>query len=131
MKNFRKTHILNILKTFEKIRCPLDLFLSKYFREKKSIGSKDRKIIAEKIYKLIRWRGLIDYFAEKPISFENRLKALDEINFEKVLKDPKIPPHIRGDFIHRKSRITNQESRISILPYDAIRHFRAIAVVAE
>jgi 16S rRNA (cytosine(967)-C(5))-methyltransferase len=98
MKNFRKNHILNILKTFEKVRCPLDLFLSKYFRDKKSIGSKDRKIISEKIYKLIRWRGLIDYFSKKPLSFENRLKALEEINFEKAIKDQKIPSHIKVSF---------------------------------
>ena len=95
---FRKNHILGILKRFESEKTPLDIFLSDYFRKNKSVGSKDRKFIAETIYRLIRWMGLIDYFIEKPITWEKRIDVLQILDIDKVQKDPNIPSHIKVSF---------------------------------
>lgn len=55
---FRDFHIMQILQTFENESCPLDLFLSRYFRAHKSLGSSDRAAIAEAVYKSVRLWGL-------------------------------------------------------------------------
>ncbi len=74
---------------------PLDLALSEYLRQHKSIGSHDRKSIAETIYGLVRWKGLLDYLYPNPLSLIERLKRFQEINWPRVLSNPSIPQHIR------------------------------------
>ena len=98
MIKFRVFHLLKVLTEFDTSRLPLDVFLSKYFRAHKSVGSKDRKEICENIYKLIRWKGLIDHFCEKPITWEKRLLVSKEISFETALEDPSIPDHVKVSF---------------------------------
>ena len=71
MRPFRHHHLLNILNALEDTYYPLDVFLSRYFREHKAVGSKDRKAICETLYTLVRWRGLIDAQIDKPLSWEN------------------------------------------------------------
>lgn len=97
-KTFRQYHLLKILDSFEFDSRPLDVHLGQYFRSNKALGSKDRKIIAEKIYKLIRWIGLIDYFCKDDHGWEERCVALNTLNFKKSLIDPSIPLHIRASF---------------------------------
>lgn len=55
---YRDFHIVQILEAFQKESCPLDLFISRYFREHKSLGSSDRAVIAEAIYDTVRKWGL-------------------------------------------------------------------------
>ncbi len=55
---FRDFHIVQILKAFRGESCPLDLFISRYFREHKSLGSSDRAVIAESVYDTVRQWGL-------------------------------------------------------------------------
>ncbi len=98
MIKFRVFHLLKVLTEFDTSRLPLDVFLSKYFRAHKSVGSKDRKEICENIYKLIRWKGLIDHFCEKPITWEKRLLVSKELSFETALEDPSIPDHVKVSF---------------------------------
>ncbi|NGX29819.1 MAG: Ribosomal RNA small subunit methyltransferase B [Candidatus Anoxychlamydiales bacterium] len=96
---FRKFHLLTILKEFSKKKLPLDVFLRNYFKNHKSIGSKDRKSICEDLYKLIRWNGLIDFLCKKtPITFEDRLEILEDFDFKRYLDDKKIPDHIKVSF---------------------------------
>jgi 16S rRNA (cytosine967-C5)-methyltransferase len=78
MKNlFRKKHLLDILNSYTYSDLPLDLHLKKSFKMLKQIGSKDRKEITNTIYTLIRFKGYYDYFCEKPINWEKRLKAFE------------------------------------------------------
>lgn len=99
MTRFRNFHLLKILEEFDASTLPLDVFLSKYFRAHKAVGSKDRKHLCETIYKLIRWKGLIDYFCkEKPITWTERIALSETIDFQKAIQDPDIPPHIRVSF---------------------------------
>ena len=96
-KPFREYHLLRILNLFEVQKLPLDVFLRKYFRAHSSIGSKDRKEISESIYSMIRWRGLLDHMAEKPLSWETRFKAFAKLP-SSISNDSTIPIHIRVSF---------------------------------
>ena len=95
-KTFRTSHLLKLLKFFDFAGAPLDSCLRKYFREHRSIGSKDRKFIAEEIYKMIRWLGLIDHFCSAPHSWEKRYDILQQTNLSQSIQDPSIPLHQRA-----------------------------------
>ena len=95
---FRTFHILRILEEYQKRKIPLDSFLRFYFRENKSIGSKDRKEICELLYFIIRWQGLIDYFCERPITLEKKIEKAKTINPFDFQEDETIPFHVRMSF---------------------------------
>ncbi len=94
---FREHHVLQIFDAYLAQTSPLDYFLSQYFRANKSVGSKDRKAIAEAVYGIIRWRGLLDHLIDKP-SWEARYRAYHEFIPEKHLESHAIPLHIRLSF---------------------------------
>ena len=96
--SFRENHIFKILLMYEQQKGPLDLFLSQYFRAFKAVGSKDRRYIAETIYSMIRWRGLIDHLSPKPVSWETRYNVYKNFNPLSYIKDEAIPLHIRLSF---------------------------------
>jgi len=95
---FRGFHLLRILESYQKRSIPLDSFLRFYFKENRSIGSKDRKEICELLYFIIRWQGLIDYFCKKPIVWEERIEKAKTINPFDFQEDESIPFHIRMSF---------------------------------
>lgn len=91
MKNFHKTHIVSIFSQFEESPgAPFDLLFSRYVRKHRQIGSKDRKLIGETCYALIRWKILIDTQLKAPISWEDRLTLLPEV--ENLKKDLTLAP---------------------------------------
>lgn len=96
--SFRNHHLLLILKEFSMKDIPLDAFLRNYFKKNKSIGSKDRKQICENLYKLIKWKGLIDYLCTNPISWEKRVEKLANFDFKNYFSDETIPLHVRVSF---------------------------------
>lgn len=96
--SFRDHHLLNILEEFSKKDIPLDAFLRNYFKNNKAVGSKDRKEICENLYKIIRWRGLIDFFCDTPITWEKRLEKIKNLDIKKCFLDTTIPEHIRVSF---------------------------------
>lgn len=98
MKNFREHYLLKILDQFDLSSLPLDVFLSKFFRAHKSLGSKDRSYICETLYMLIRWKGLLDHICSKPITWKKRLDALTQSDLETLKNDEAIPSHIRVSF---------------------------------
>ncbi len=95
---FRDHHILEMLYGYEDQGMPLDFFISQYFRAHKSIGSKDRAFIAENIYRMIRWQGLLDYLCPKPAFWEKKWELLAQFDPKKYLEDDNIPLHIRLSF---------------------------------
>lgn len=97
-KKFRENHILSIFQEHEKQQAPLDLFLKHYFKAHKAIGAKDRKVIAETVYGITRWRGLLDYLSDKPSSWENRYRCFLHFSPEQYLSDETIPLHVRLSF---------------------------------
>ncbi len=98
MQGFRDFHLFTILKNSESEGIPLDRYLSDYFRENKALGSKDRAYIAETIYGMIRWKGLIDFLSPKPVSWEKRVEVFLTIDPLKHQKNESIPQHIRVSF---------------------------------
>jgi len=94
---FREHHLFALLKAYSRQTLPLDLFISHYFRENKALGSKDRGFIAETIYALVRWQGLLDYL-EPAATWERRYTAYQELDLDTIMKNSDIPPHIRVSF---------------------------------
>jgi 16S rRNA (cytosine(967)-C(5))-methyltransferase len=95
---FRHHHLFQILTRYELQKKPLDAFLSGYFRANKSVGAKDRKFIAETVYDLFRWRGLLDHLSEKPTSWEKRFDCYNHHSLSIYFENPSIPSHIRMSF---------------------------------
>lgn len=110
--SFRNHHLLSILKQYEAQPHPLDLFLKNYFRFHRAVGSKDRKVICETLYGLIRWRGLIDHFCPKSATWEDRILCFQALNPLDHLSDASIPPHVRVSF--PKNFFTILEAQLGI-----------------
>ena len=91
---FRMHHILQILNSYEIERGALDLFISQYFKNNRALGSKDRKEISTTIYALYRHLGKVNALSRRPLTWENRLKALKQIDDD----HPKLPPHVQVSF---------------------------------
>lgn len=77
---------------------PLDLALSEYLRQNKSIGAHDRRLIGETIYGLMRWKELLDYLCPENLSLADRLKIFQEMNWAQTLSRPSIPEALRLGF---------------------------------
>jgi 16S rRNA (cytosine(967)-C(5))-methyltransferase len=96
--SFREHHLFSILALYENQSQPLDLFLRNYFKSHRAVGSKDRKFICDSLYAMIRWRGLIDYFCGKPVTWEKRYAFFKDGDPAKYRDDPAIAPHVRASF---------------------------------
>lgn len=94
---FREYHLLELFQAFDRQTLPLDLFLSDYFRTHKSIGSKDRQYIAETVYALIRWKGLLEY-KTKSSSWQKCLEFYLSDQFALAQQDNSIPPNVKVSF---------------------------------
>ena len=95
---FREHHLLNLLDAYDQQSLPLDLFISVYFRNNKALGSKDRGYIAESLYAMVRWKGLIDYLCEKPITWEKRWNFFSKTTLNDHQDDVNIPQYVRCSF---------------------------------
>ena len=95
---FREHHLFEILNAFEARPLPLDHFLRNYFRAHPAVGSKDRKVICEALYAMIRWRGLFDYLTSGPTSWETRYARFLQCDPMQSIGDTSIPSHIRVSF---------------------------------
>lgn len=91
---FRDHHLCAFLKNFSESKKPLDLALSDYFRTHKSLGSKDRRLIGDTLYEMVRWKSLIDFFCPSSLPQE-RLKCFRKLSLEECLQNPRIPEPIR------------------------------------
>ncbi len=99
--SFRHHHILMIMEGYDHQSLPLDRFVGNYFRQHKSLGSKDRSEIAETVYAMIRFRGLLDEICKIcgfPSTWEQKLKAFCDESFSSYKESSCIPPHIRVSF---------------------------------
>lgn len=85
---------------------PLDLLINRYFRANKSLGSKDRAFIAETLYALMRWKGLLDAFNGEEIAadthpttvWEARLNTYLNRPIEELRKTAGLAPHTSVSF---------------------------------
>ncbi len=100
--SFRDRHLLTFLEDYSAQDLPLDLLLRRYFKEHKALGPKDRAYIAETIYSMVRWQGLIDHQLDQPTFdlsiWERRLEVFKKLVPEEWSKHQEIPLHIRLSF---------------------------------
>lgn len=87
-------HICVILDSYCQTEKPLDLLLSEYFRSHKSIGAKDRRLIGETLYGMVRFKTLVDHFAHSEYPLD-RLKAFRKLSLKEALENPSIPEPAR------------------------------------
>jgi len=99
---FREHHLLSLLESYTRQTLPLDLFISHYFRDHSALGSKDRAFIAETIYALVRWQGLLDYLASPPLnstpSWKERYQIYLTADFNQLQQQGDIPLATRVSF---------------------------------
>jgi 16S rRNA C967 or C1407 C5-methylase (RsmB/RsmF family) len=84
MNRFRKQHALAILSVLEKTKNPFDSILRNYFRQHKSLGSKDRAWISDILYHYIRWKNLYDHLQLS--SFDTLPENLDKLSLPSYLR---------------------------------------------
>jgi 16S rRNA C967 or C1407 C5-methylase (RsmB/RsmF family) len=94
---YRDYHLLQLLEAYNRQTLPLDLFISHYFRNHSALGSKDRAFIADTVYALIRWQGLLDYLAPSS-SWQDRYQTYLAMNFDQLQSREDIPSAIRVSF---------------------------------
>jgi 16S rRNA C967 or C1407 C5-methylase (RsmB/RsmF family) len=94
-KPFREHHLLRLLSLYDQKNLPLDLVISDYFKANSALGSKDRGEIAETLYGMFRWLGLIDHLCKEPLSWEKRLECYRTLVPEEYQDQREIEPHIR------------------------------------
>lgn len=95
---FREHHLLTILNEFDLHTLPLDTFLRNYFRAHTAVGSKDRKVICEAIYGMIRWRGLLDRLVPGAPSWKSRYDCFQTFDPYLHIHNEAIPAHVRASF---------------------------------
>ncbi len=95
---FRLRHLFSLLDFCMEQELPLDLVISRYFKLRKSLGSKDRAFVAEAIYGMMRWITLIDFFCEENASWEKKWEIYQTLDIPTLIKDTSIPEHIRFGF---------------------------------
>lgn len=95
---FRLHHLFTLLEAYSAQTLPLDLFISLYYREHKALGSKDRAFIAETVYQLVRWQGLLDYLLGPETSWEKRYELMQTIDLKEIQKREDIPAFVRVSF---------------------------------
>lgn len=95
---YREHHLLQLLEEYENQRLPLDLYISHYFRAHKALGSKDRAMIAETIYGMVRWQALLDFLCDTPNEWESRYEVFKDFNYKQYIDQVNIPQHIRLSF---------------------------------
>ncbi len=101
MLPFRTFHVLELIKEYELSFSPLDVFVNNYLKKHKAIGSKDRKFIRDKVFLLIRNRGLLDFLLDEKkleISWKNRYLELLDPNFDLRKNDPNYPEFLKLGF---------------------------------
>lgn len=91
---FTQHHLLTALAEYEEQNLPLDLFLNHYFRLHKAIGSKDRAIISQDAFALIKWKGLLSAGSGSS-DWAKLLELYHSESFEKLKSDPNLAPHQR------------------------------------
>lgn len=95
---FREHHLLTLIEEYEGQTIPLDLAINRYFRAHSALGSKDRGWIAETVYGMVRWKGLLDALLKKPITWEKRLALFADFDPEAHKNREDLPKHVRCSF---------------------------------
>ncbi len=97
---FLNKHINILLQALSESNFPLDLCLGRYFRSHKNLGSKDRKIIGDTVYGMVRWKSLLDVLQPK-----DRLLTYQSLDWKQIDLDQTLPPFAKmalSPFLYEK-----------------------------
>ncbi|MEM7175103.1 MAG: RsmB/NOP family class I SAM-dependent RNA methyltransferase [Chlamydiota bacterium] len=98
MNQFQSNHLLKILSAYQESSFPIDTFVSRYFRKNRALGSKDRRKIANTLFALIRWQGLLDFLSPQEPSWEKRFHLYHKIDPLSFINRQEIPIDKRVSF---------------------------------
>ncbi|GIX63791.1 ribosomal RNA small subunit methyltransferase B, putative [Babesia caballi] len=97
----RARYLENALEVYGKIATgslPLDTFLRHYFRVNR-VAAGSRAWIAEHVYEIQRWRGLIAHLSPKPVTWTGMLNTyLLHQRWRFMTGHKGLPPHLRCSF---------------------------------
>ncbi|KAL4491385.1 hypothetical protein ABPG72_008041 [Tetrahymena utriculariae] len=103
IKKFIKGHISKFLNLWQQElelkkeqANPIDSMLRNYLKENKALGSNDRKLFTDNVYKLVRHKVYLDTISPKPLSWEGRLDTIYTEKFATQRKNTSILPHVRA-----------------------------------
>ena len=88
-RTFREHHLLRLLQSYDGL--PIDVCINKYFRSHKALGSKDRALIADIAYAIVRWKDLLDYFSSEK-NWESRYRTYLNTDLNNI--NSSVPLHI-------------------------------------
>lgn len=92
--SFCDTHIQAFFSFYSANSGPLDRLLGAYFKAHKSLGARDRKVIGDTVYGMVRWQSLIDQFCSSD-SFLDRLAWYRSPDFQAARQDTSISAPFR------------------------------------
>ena len=93
----RKSHIINILESFDKEHLelgrniPLDLHVRKYYLNNRDLSTIDRDFIVDQVYSLIKYKGLLDFLSKPHLNWHTRMDAMYDSDFEKQQYNENLP----------------------------------------
>ncbi len=91
---FREFHLTQLFNEYKEKNLPLDLVVHQYFKGHKALGPKDRAFIADAIFNIVKWKGLLDYLKiDDPLE---GMVFLGSEKFAQALENPEIPPYVKG-----------------------------------
>jgi 16S rRNA (cytosine967-C5)-methyltransferase len=82
---------IELLSEIEKSAKPADSSAARYFRDRRYIGAKDRRAVAEVVWRVLRRRARIDWWLEKldhPERGTARSRVLADMSFEGIVAEP-------------------------------------------
>ena len=93
---FRKKHLEILLETAKKSKVSLDLHTHRYFKENHALGSKDRVIVKQGLYEIVKWRGLLNACKAETVYELIELYTGDDSAINKP--HPGLPSHSQVSF---------------------------------
>jgi 16S rRNA (cytosine967-C5)-methyltransferase len=99
MNSFCLYHTLQFFLQYDPLKSRVDTSVHNYFKKNKALGSKDRKIIAEFIYKYVRFRTLIEHVLHIR-SIQSQEDVFNILRFEPEdwIESKEIPTHVKYGF---------------------------------
>lgn len=91
---FREFHLTQLFNEYKEKNLPLDLVVHHYFKGHKALGPKDRAFVADAIFNIVKWKGLLEY-----LNIFDPLEAivfLGSDKFAEALQNQDIPAYAKG-----------------------------------
>lgn len=89
---------MQILDLFFNQNLPLDLFIHHYFKSHRALGSKDRPYIADAVYQVVRWYGLLKCWCGPNSSMQELVRTAMAQPIEKLQQKDGIASYDRVSF---------------------------------